>query len=169
MKSPLPIICGIALAAMSSAAFSHWWTLRETLLADAAAPLPMAPPQPVPDPPAAQPSPTPATPSLTFAEHSPATPEVTDSQRAFYEGMLAEMRKLRTENRDLLDQIAETNRDLMKLEFRVDTHSESFRPLPISEERMETSFDNTSDEDGVLPPRAEPVVPLPVPLPSRQR
>ena len=62
---------------------------------------------------------------------------------------------LQNQNRDLLDQLAETNRDLMKLEFRVDTHSESFRPMPVSEDRPFTSVD---DEPGVLPPRAEPVV-----------
>jgi hypothetical protein len=42
----------------------------------------------------------------------------------------------------------------MELNFRVNTHSEQFRPLPVSEERIETSFE---DEPGVLPPRAEPV------------
>jgi hypothetical protein len=45
----------------------------------------------------------------------------------------------------------------MKLEFRVDTHSESFRPLPVNDERPDTSFD---DGPGVLPPRAEPVFPF---------
>ena len=62
---------------------------------------------------------------------------------------------LQNQNHDLLDQLAETNRDLMKLEFRVDTHSESFRPMPVSEDRPYTSND---DEPGVLPLRAEPVV-----------
>ncbi|MFT3992182.1 MAG: hypothetical protein QM680_12310 [Luteolibacter sp.] len=152
---------------MSSAAFSHWWTLRETILSDS-----IPPPAPLRTP-AENPAPSPVrTPESgkpeALAKTTPNAPEISDSQRAFYEGMLAEMRKLRTENRDLLDQIAETNRDLMKLEFRVDTHSESFRPLPISEERIETSSDTTSDEDGVLPPRAQ-AVPLPDPLPSRQR
>ena len=64
------------------------------------------------------------------------------------------MEKLQNQNQDLLDQMAETNRDVMKLEFRVDTHSESFRPMPVSEERLDTSFDSGP---GVLPPRAEPV------------
>ena len=35
-------------------------------------------------------------------------------------------------NRDLQDQLEETNRDLSELQFRVDTHSESFRPLRTS-------------------------------------
>ena len=64
------------------------------------------------------------------------------------------MEALQNQNRDLLDQVAETNRDVMKLEFRVDTHSESFRPMPVNEERLDTSFE---DGPGVLPPRVEPV------------
>jgi hypothetical protein len=52
--------------------------------------------------------------------------------------------------------LAETNRDLMKLEFRVDTHSESFRPLPVTEDQPFTNLDG--DDIGVLPPRAEPVI-----------
>lgn len=64
------------------------------------------------------------------------------------------MNGLQSQNRDLLDQLAETNRDIMKLEFRVDTHSESFRPLPVTEDSPFTSLD---DKSGVLPPRAEPV------------
>ncbi len=64
------------------------------------------------------------------------------------------MASMETQNRDLLDQLAETNRDLMKLEFRVDSHSESFRPLPVSEDQP---FSSLADDLGVLPPRAEPV------------
>jgi hypothetical protein len=71
----------------------------------------------------------------------------------FFQALLAEMKSLRSENRDLSDQVAETNRDLMKLEFRVDTHSESFRPLPVNEIRFDASF---NDGPGVLPPRADP-------------
>ena len=66
------------------------------------------------------------------------------------------MENIQNQNRDLLGQIAETNRDIMKLEFRVDTHSESFRPLPVSEDRpFSSSID--AEGPGVLPPRAEPV------------
>lgn len=84
--------------------------------------------------------------------------QLSDSQRDFFENLIAEMRALKNENRDLRDQIGETNRDLMKLEFRVDTHSESFRPLPVSEQRFDTSFDTNFGDDlpGVLPPRALP-------------
>ena len=75
-------------------------------------------------------------------------------QKQFFETLVSRMESLQNQNRDLLDQLAETNRDLMKLQFRVDTHSESFRPLPVSEDKPFTSLE---EEIGVLPPRAEPV------------
>jgi hypothetical protein len=82
------------------------------------------------------------------------TPTPDPAQKNFYEALLKKMETLQNENRDLVDQMAETNRDMMKLEFRVDTHSESFRPLPTSEAQSDTSFD---DGPGVLPPIALPV------------
>ena len=47
------------------------------------------------------------------------------------------------------------DRDLLQLEFRVDTQSASFRPLPVTENfsTLDTSTLDTSDP-GVLPPRA---------------
>lgn len=35
-------------------------------------------------------------------------------------------------NRELRNQVAETNRDLMELQFQVDTHSDQFRPLNVT-------------------------------------
>ena len=120
MKPPIvPLICGTALAAMSAAGVSHWWSVRE------------------------------------FISAIKSSPPVDSAQKQFFEALIAKMEKLQNQNRDLLDQVAETNRDMMKLEFRVDTHSASFRPMPVSEDRPDTSFD---DGPGVLPPRAEPVL-----------
>lgn len=48
---------------------------------------------------------------------------------------------------DLRDQVAETNRDLMELQFRVDSHSREFRPLRSVQESPYTNV------PGVLPPR----------------
>jgi chromosome segregation ATPase len=55
------------------------------------------------------------------------------------EEILARLQELKSENQNLhgvnenlQDQLAETNRDLSELQFRVDTHSESFRPLRTS-------------------------------------
>jgi hypothetical protein len=155
----IPMICGTALAAMSAAALSHWWFVEE-IAAVAQQGLPLAAPvameleTPVAAPPAAEPIAPPAPP---LAKHAP-TPVAEGSQKDFYETLIARMESLQNQNRDLLDQMAETNRDLMKLEFRVDTHSESFRPMPVSEEGSLTNFD---EGPGVLPPRAEPVILLP--------
>jgi hypothetical protein len=141
--STVPIFCGFALTAMSTAVLSHWWSLRQFIaITHTAAPI-SARSAPLlaqaPAPPAVPPAAAPAT---------------NKSQKDFYESLIAKMNGLQSQNRDLLDQLAETNRDIMKLEFRVDTHSESFRPLPVTEDSPFTSLD---DKSGVLPPRAEPV------------
>jgi predicted RNase H-like nuclease (RuvC/YqgF family) len=152
--STIPMICGVALAAMSAAGFSHWWSVKSFVaVVDAGLPIP-ASVKPAPEP-AAPPAAKPVAPTL--AAHTPkAAPAAPDeaTQRKFYEALIAKMESIQNQNRDLLDQVAETNRDVMKLEFRVDTHSESFRPMPVNEERLDTSFD---DGPGVLPPRADPV------------
>lgn len=48
---------------------------------------------------------------------------------------------------DLRDQVAETNRDLMEIQFRVDSHSREFRPLRSVQDSP------YADTPGVLPPR----------------
>ncbi|MEX1114680.1 MAG: hypothetical protein WEB53_05490 [Akkermansiaceae bacterium] len=154
--STIPVICGVALTVMSAAGLSHWWSVRQ--FADAVHQgLPIQRPTPsraVPVP-AAKPK---APPTLASSDvKSQQGPTYTQPQKEFFEALLKEVKTLRNENLNLVDQMAETNRDLMKLEFRVDTHSESFRPLPVNDERQDTSFD---DGPGVLPPRAEPVFPF---------
>lgn len=158
--STLPIVCGISLAAVSAAGLSHWWSVRQFMSAvDSgipvkieSAPVPTATPVRQVSPVKGSPQPTP----LIAAAKSPAVrPANLDAhEKAFFEALTAKIENLQNQNRDLLDQVAETNRDLMKLEFRVDTHSEQFRPLPVSEDRPDTSFE---EGPGVLPPRAEPV------------
>lgn len=149
----VPMICGTALAAMSAAGFSHWWSVRQFVIAINTKPPFSAP---LRHSNSNQPStPTTAAPLLTLTPANPTSTPATDAaQKKFYEALVAKMESLQNQNRDLLDQVAETNRDLMKLEFRVDTHSESFRPMPINQDRPDTSFDSGP---GVLPPRAEPV------------
>lgn len=156
-SSTLPILCGATLAAMSAAGASHWWTVRQTVaIFNSGIPIPAHSPAEKAKPAEATPAEKPAGgQQLAQAPRPQPGQAPTDaSQKKFYEALVSKMENLQNQNRDLLDQMAETNRDLMKLEFRVDTHSESFRPLPVSEERIETSFD---DGPGVLPPRAEPV------------
>lgn len=163
MKSTtIPSLCATALAAMSAAGLSHWWSVRQFVaVVDAGLPIstipkpelnhPLAPAQSAPLPPSG----SLARQSVTAPVAQPA--DIALSQKEFYEALITKMQGIQNQNRDLLDQLAETNRDLMKLEFRVDTHSESFRPLPTSEERPDTSLEYEL-ESGVLPPRAEPVI-----------
>ncbi|MEP4078722.1 hypothetical protein [Haloferula sp.] len=58
--------------------------------------------------------------------------------------------ELVTQNRYLRDQISETNRDVMTLQFQVDSHSTQFRPLNLTDDSAEEPFEN--DYIGVLPP-----------------
>lgn len=160
-SSTLPILCGVSLAAVSAAGLSHWWSVRQFMsavdsgvpvkLQSSPAPAALPLPQPVP----AKETST-AMPQLAASKSPAARPANLDThEKAFFEALTAKIESLQNQNRDLLDQVAETNRDLMKLEFRVDTHSEQFRPLPVSEDRPDTSFE---EGPGVLPPRAEPVL-----------
>lgn len=149
------MICGVALAAMSAAGFSHWWSVKSFVsVVDHGLPI-ATPIMPAVKPVEAAPLPNPAVPHLAEQAPSRPLPAENATQKKFFESLIAKMESLQHQNRDLLDQVAETNRDMMKLEFRVDTHSESFRPLPVNEERLDTSYD---DGPGVLPPRAEPVL-----------
>lgn len=161
--STLPTICGVTLASMIAAGTSHWWTVRQTMVAmNGQFPAQHS----IQRPASPRTTPQPAT-LANAADHRPAStppaaiPAAESHQKDFYEALISKMASVETQNRDLLDQLAETNRDLMKLEFRVDTHSESFRPLPVGEDQPFSSLD---DEGlGVLPPRAEPVL-----LPTRE-
>ena len=148
-SSTIPIICGLALAAMSAGGVSHWWSVRQfaaVIQTGLPASLPVKPEERTP--------PRSAAPKLLAQAPKNSAPDTDPAQKKFYEALVSKMEKLQNQNQDLLDQMAETNRDVMKLEFRVDTHSESFRPMPVSDERLDTSFETGP---GVLPPRAEPV------------
>lgn len=157
-SSTLPIFCGISLAAMAAAGASHWWSVDQWVSAyPANLPLP-GPQQPMKKP--AEPLAPAPNPELASLQKHP-TPD--SNQKNFYEALIQKMgdfenrnRNMENQNKDLIDQMAETNRDVVRLQFQVDTHSESFRPMPTSEDRADTSFD---DGPGVLPPRAELVLP----------
>lgn len=153
--STVPMICGAALVAMLTAGISHWCSVRQFVsaihagLPVAAVAAPSA--KPVDSVPAKAAAPG----LLAQAPKTPQPAPVTDAtEKKFYETLIARMESLQNQNRDLLNQVAETNRDMMNLNFRVDTFSDSFRPMPVSEDRPDMSF---ADGPGVLPPRAEPV------------
>lgn len=158
--NPLPpLICGTLLVAMVAAGFSHHWSV-ETFVKN------------YPTTPAVRGAPA----SSPFKDFVPSSSDRSEkltrvsapgtggslAQEEFFNTLLTELRELKNENRDLRDLMGETNRDVMNLAFRVDSHSESFRPLPASEERGDnTSFEMNDDEfPGVLPPKASPVYPL---------
>lgn len=153
-SSTLPVICSVALTATLAAGVSHWWSVRQFAIAfhDGLPPSTIS----LTGPAVVEPAPQILATSIAKPEpgQSTPTPAQDPKQQDFYDALIAKIKSVENQNRDLLDQMAETNRDLMQIQFRVDTHSESFRPLPVSEERPFTSVD---DEAGVLPPRAEPV------------
>ena len=63
---------------------------------------------------------------------------------------------LRDINTDLQEQLRETNRDLNELQFRVDTHSESFRPLRVSSNEASLLWNSISPGGNLhplLPPK----------------
>jgi hypothetical protein len=150
------MVCGALLVAMMAGGFGHYWSVREFVAQYPTTPAFRLLPAGTRD---AEPSGNRANATLA-ANPAPSAPAEGTAQREFFEELLAEVRALRNENRNLIDQVAETNRDMMKVEFRLDTHSESFRPLVTSEERGDTSsFGKDYDPPGVLPPRATPVYP----------
>lgn len=155
-NSTVPILCGTALAAMCTAGISHWWSVRQFItLVDSGLPVTITPAAALTKPAAAPAKPAQKPIEKTAQPVAAKTHKPEAGQKEFYEALITKIESLQHQNRDLLDQMAETNRELMKLEFRVDTHSEQFRPLPITEERPFTT--SLEEEPGVLPPRAEPV------------
>ena len=156
----IPTCCGLVLTAVLSAGISHWWSVHQfTDLLENGLPVAPAPAtlpedqEPVNHALAAN-DPTPAQMPRVVAQGS-------QEQKEFFTALVEKMNQMETQNRDLLDQLAETNRDMMKLQFRVDMNSEGFRPMPLAEDKpvignnnLGTSIDNNP---GVLPPRAEPV------------
>lgn len=168
IRSFTPTFSLVALACMIAAGASHWWSVRQLVsVFESTSSVPHSMASQAADtarsPVAHVHSATAAVPNLaSTGAPLPANPPVgepIEMQQQFYQELIREMQNLRTENRDLLNQVAETNRDLMKLEFRVDTHSEQFRPMPVAEDTFGTTFGTSFDDSpGLLPPRAEPVV-----------
>ncbi len=165
----IPMICCTALAVMLAAGFIEWSSVRYHVslanagLLDRASP---KTPTVTPAPPVAVPAVVASTPPQIVTPVAAAD----GSQKQFFE-LLKEVRDLKIQNLRLENQIGETNRDLINLNFRVDTHSSEFRPLPITEpletlktgnelkslDELRFSDEATSEDSSVLPPRAEPV------------
>jgi hypothetical protein len=158
---------------MTAAVGSHWWSVRGFIAAVDENPLAIAAnaAQPGPVPPPSAPVPTAPAPTPKAITPQPAaTPKIPDSQQEFFASLLAEMKNIKRENSSLRNQVAETNRDLINLQFRVDTHSSQFRPLRVEEEIDEpeilTDPPILDDSPGVLPPHPD-IAGLP-PLPGQE-
>ncbi|GAA5484430.1 hypothetical protein [Haloferula sargassicola] len=165
----VPIACTAAMAIMIGAAASHYSSVRQMIqLAEGS---PAIRPQ----------EPSPAAPAKLFelVEHlreqnallqanldarSPAVatsaplPVSTASTHDDLQHFLSELVQ---QNQDLQTKLAETNRDVMALEFRVDSHSEQFRPLHVSDPgsfdldaptAIPLQEDSLRNDVGVLPP-----------------
>ena len=149
----IPITCSLALTAMTAIFVKAWWPIRDmgcdfrniqpqTL---ASISVPMVPRIEIKQ----------STPTIvaTKPEQTPPTAEYINIDKQTLDSLITEIRRLGESNETLRDQLAELNRDLMQLEFRVDTHSESFRPLPVSEEQVATTPNEPIDAgDSLLPP-----------------
>ena len=169
----IPIFCSLVLVSLATAGASHWWSVRQLAAGSSQAPPSVQAPAPA-RPARTAPHEPKASAGLTTVAAPPTAPAPTPAPAPdmalqkmleLNQKTLEEVKRLSKENHDLRDQMAETNRDLMKLEFRVDTHSQSFRPLPTSDDRPETTLDvNHLDSNlssgGVLPSLDE-VIPLP--------
>jgi hypothetical protein len=149
----IPVICTLALTLMTAIFVKAWWPIRDigcnlsaiqpNTLASIAAPV-------IPRVPINQS--TPVAVPIVAKQSAPDTETITIDKKTF-DALVAEVRQLGQSNETLRDQLAEMNRDLMQLEFRVDTHSESFRPLPVSEAQTAIITEETTDEEAsLLPP-----------------
>ena len=148
----IPMTCSLALTTMATAFVSTWWPVRD-LGADMRDVTWLVVPNPNQLNPQALSEIRPAAESLAIQKPVSKDTNVVEIDKDQFESLLRELKQLKKDNSAILDQMAEINRDLMELEFRVDTHSESFRPLPTSEDQLVPPEATIIDESqGVLPP-----------------
>jgi hypothetical protein len=171
--SLIPIACGTALALMAGAAAAHWCSVREMVRLAGVMPMQATPsgrpqtpaPRTLPDDAPSReakeflaltregsnkgPSRRPAAEALDSRNPSPVAMAANGSTDARIEKMVQLMEGTLEENRRLRETQAETNRDLMELQFRVDMYDGEFRPLKVDEEAK--PYDDGGGI-GVLPP-----------------
>lgn len=149
----IPIICTLALTVMTAFFVKAWWPIRDLgcdfraiqprTFASIAVPV-------VPRIEIKQPAPAIV---AIKPEQAPPDAESVSIDKKTLDSLVAEIQRLGKSNESLRDQLAELNRDLMQLEFRVDTHSESFRPLPVNEEQIATTTEEPLEQEAsLLPP-----------------
>lgn len=160
MKSNLvPFACGTALTLMVGAAGSHWFSVRDMATLAAALPSDLAPAKARPVTPLSRPDDGLAKETREVIAEArldqtpqarptaPANAPASDADRRI-EKLLTLVEGTEERNKELLDQIAGTNRDLQELRFQVDMYDGQFRPLKVEEEPA--IYDDGSS--GVLPP-----------------
>jgi hypothetical protein len=136
----IPFTCAVALATMAGAGVQHWLLVRDQV---------QSPPQALAPLPALS-EPAPAIAPAPLAQAAAVDPELVarlERVIAGQEKIMERFAQLDRQNIDLRDQVAETNRDVMELQFRVDSHSESFRPLRA------VQVNTLAPDSSVLPPR----------------
>jgi hypothetical protein len=153
----IPIICTLALTVMTAFFVKAWWPIRD-MGCDfraiqprtfASIAVPVVPRIEIKKP---APAAAPAT-VANKPEQSLSDAESVNIGKKTLDSLIAEIQRLGKSNETLRDQLAELNRDLMQLEFRVDTHSASFRPLPVNEEQIATTSEEPIEEEAsLLPP-----------------
>lgn len=149
----IPMTCSLALTTMATAFVSTWWPVRD-LGADMRDVTWLVVPNPSSLNSHALSDLQPATTeNLALQQPTPQDPNVIEIHKDQFDALLRELNQLKKDNAAILDHMSEINRDLMELEFRVDTHSESFRPLPTSEDQLVPPEAMIVEESqGVLPP-----------------
>ena len=141
------VASGVALALMAGSAGMHWWKVKGMASRGAD---PQWVSLAVERPESSGPMLVSTGPPLRDAESGSGQSKVEMNAIVTTMGeMVSVLKDLRTENDDLRDQVREIHRDLNEAQLRLDSHSESFRPLKISEgiERLVTS------EHPLLPPK----------------
>lgn len=158
--SLVPIACGTALALMAGATAAHWCSVRDMVKLAGAQPAPRTPPSSRPQAPASLPDEGPSREAKEFLakarddsekkspQPSSSLASVSSNTDVRIEKLLHLLEGTVEENRRLRENQAETNRDLMELQFRVDMYDGEFRPLKVEEEPA--PYDDGSS--GVLPP-----------------
>lgn len=96
--------------------------------------------------------------SDTVASQRPAMmPEMAIKENSHNDALLEILAAIRNEQKSIRKQISESNRDIDELTFRVDTHSDSFKPLQTEVERPRSLNYTAEPLDGggigLLPPK----------------
>lgn len=151
----IPCLCGGALLLMCGAGASHFIGVQQQVAQHqherTKRPAPLAAPLQVAPAPVQQPAlPPSAVAAITQAVNAQQQPSTDPAIKELTQDLISELRKISRENQNLREQVAETNRDLMEMSFRLETHSKEFRPL--RSEETEPAKPINSVPVGVLPP-----------------